>query len=72
MPCTYLYRHSSAQRNSIYHAQHAPLLRTHVSRLYTALTQASEVWSCEQVLQQCAALPYRLWSWTQGCMHMCV
>jgi hypothetical protein len=38
--------------------------------LCTALTRASEVWSCGQVLQQCAALPPPLWSSPQGCMHM--
>jgi hypothetical protein len=50
----------------------APLLRTHASRLCAALTRVFGVWGCGQVLQQCAALPHRLWSWTQGCTHMCV
>jgi hypothetical protein len=46
------------------------LLRTHMSRLCTALTLVFGVWSCGQALQQCAALPHRLWSCSQGCTHM--
>jgi hypothetical protein len=52
--------------------KHALLLRTHASRLCAALTGVFGAWSCEQVMQQCAALPSRLWSCTQGCTHMCV
>jgi hypothetical protein len=60
--------------NAIVYIMHkrAPLLRTHASRLCTALTQGLGVCSCGQVLQQCAALPFCLWSSMQGCTHMCV
>jgi hypothetical protein len=50
----------------------APLLRTHLSRPCTALTGVFGALSCGQVLQQCAALPPRLWSCSQGCTHMCM
>jgi hypothetical protein len=60
--------------NAIVYIMHkrAPLLRTHASRLCTALTLVFAVWSYGQVLQQCAALPPRLWSSYQGCTHICM
>jgi hypothetical protein len=60
--------------NAIVHImhKHAALLRTHASRLCTALTRVFGVLSCGQALQQCAALPHRLWSSLRGCTHMCV
>jgi hypothetical protein len=61
IPCTYTF---IPVHNAIVHTIHkrAPLLRTHTSRIYTALTPVFGVSSCGQVLQQCAALPHRLWS----------
>jgi hypothetical protein len=52
----------NAVYNAIVYIMHkrAPLLWTHASRLCTALTRVFGVWSCGQVLQQCAALPPRL------------
>jgi hypothetical protein len=50
----------------------APLLCTSASRLCTALTRVCGVWSCGQVLQQCAALPPHLCSCCKCCTHMCV
>jgi hypothetical protein len=70
MPCTYTYLHSSAQRNSIYHAQMCPT--THASRLCAALTLMFAVWCFGQALQQCAALPHCRWSCFQGCTHICM
>jgi hypothetical protein len=60
--------------NAIVYTMHkcAPLLRTHASRLCTALTRVIGVWSCGQVLQQCAAFPPCLRMCRQGCTHMCV
>jgi hypothetical protein len=45
MPCTYTYLHSSAQRNSIYHAQTCPTT-THSCEQATCCTHSS-VWSVE-------------------------
>jgi hypothetical protein len=58
--------------NAIVYTIHkrAPLLRTHASRLCTALTRVFGVSSCGQVLQQCAALLLRLWSCSEGCTHV--
>jgi hypothetical protein len=60
--------------NAIVYTMHkrVPLLRTHASKLCTALTRVFGAWSCGQALQQYAALPPRLWRCTQGCTHMYV
>jgi hypothetical protein len=58
-------------QNAIVHTMHKRAPPTTHSCEQT-LTRVFGVRSCGQVLQQCAALPPRLWSLPEGCTHMCV
>jgi hypothetical protein len=61
--------------NVIVYTMHklAPQLHTYATGYAlhcTALTVMFGVWSCGQVLHQCAVLPHRLCGSSEGCTHM--
>jgi hypothetical protein len=77
MPCTYTYRHSSAQRNSTYHAQTCPTT-TH-SREQAIYCTHSSVWSVElwasaaaSAAAMCCALSAPMEFSTRLYAHVCV